>query len=146
MKKTLLCALAAIVVSGCGTPQLALEQLPPTDPSNAGEVVLVRPRAFIGEDIVFVVNVDKKDVAQLGDRQHQRLKLPAGEHRIAIRCFGVLSGWEESAITHPVVAGQAAYLAVAPKHSCASVAPVPESEGSKLLSNTVPRPGWQDGR
>jgi hypothetical protein len=141
MKQNLLCALAVIALSGCGSEPVALEKLAPVDPAVAGEVVLVRPAAFIAEEIVYVANVDEKDMAELGARQHQRFKLAAGDHRIAIRCFGALSGWVETAITHRVVAGQTAYLAVAPKHSCASVAPVPEREGRKLLSNTSSRPG-----
>lgn len=141
MKRNLLSALAVIAISGCGSEPVALEKLPPTDPANAGEVVLVRPSAFIGEDVVYVVNVDQKDVAELGSRQHQRFKLPAGEHRVAIRCFGVFSGWSETAVTLRIVVGQTAYLAVAPKGGCASADPVPESQGRKLLSNTASRPG-----
>ena len=141
MKRNLLCALAAIAISGCGTEPVALEKLPPADPASAGEVVLVRPSAFIGEEIVYVVNVDNKDVAQLRARRHRRFNLAAGEHRIALRCYGALSGWSETAITHRVVTGQTAYLAVAPKQACASIDAVPEREGRKLLSNTVPGPG-----
>jgi hypothetical protein len=142
MKRNLLFALAAAAITGCAEP-VALEKLPPADPASAGELVVVRPSAFIGEDTVFVVNVDKKDIAELGSRQYHRFNLPAGEHRIAIRCFGALSGWSETAIAHGVAAGQTAYLAVAPKHGCASVDPVPESEARKLLANTAPRPGWR---
>ena len=142
MKRNLLSALGAIAIFGCGAEPVALEKLPPTDPANAGEVVVIRPSAFIGEDMVYLVNVDKADIAELRSRQHQRFTLPAGDHRIAIRCFGALSGWEETAITHRVEAGQTAYLAVAPKHGCASVGPVPEAEGRKLLSNTAPRPAY----
>lgn len=144
--KPIVVLLSVIAMAGCASEPVGFEKLPPTDPASAGEVVVVRPRAFIGDDIVYVVNVDKKDIAELGARQHQRFKLPAGEHRIAIRCFGALSGWDETALTHQVVAGQTGYLAIAPKQSCASVAAVPESAGKKLLSNTVPRPGWQEGR
>ena len=142
MNRNLLAVAAAIAVYGCGTEPVALEKLPPVDPASAGEVVLVRPSAFIGEEIVYVVNVDKKDVAELSARQHQRFSLPAGEHRIAIRCYGALSGWSETAITQGVAVGKTAYLAVAPKHGCASVDPVPESEARKLLANTSPKPGW----
>jgi hypothetical protein len=141
MKRTLFSVLAAIAVSGCAEP-VALEKLPPADPASAGEVVIVRTTAFIGDDVVYVINVDKKDVAELGAAQYQRFMLPAGEHRIAIRCPGALSGWSETAITHGVVTGRTAYLAVAPKHACASVDPVPESEAKKLLANAAPRPGW----
>lgn len=149
MNRTLLLAVAAIaplgialVLSGCAEP-VALEKLPPADPANAGELVVVRPSAFIGEDTVFIINVDKKDIAELNSRQYHRFQLPAGEHRIAIRCFGALSGWTETAITQGVVAGQTAYLAVAPRHGCASVGQVPESEARKLLANTSPREGWR---
>jgi hypothetical protein len=141
MKRTLFSVLAAIAVSGCAEP-VALEKLPPADPASAGEIVIVRTTAFIGDDVVYVINVDKKDVAELGAAQYQRFMLPAGEHRIAIRCPGALSGWSETAITHGVVTGRTAYLAVAPKHACASVDPVPESEAKKLLANAAPRPGW----
>jgi hypothetical protein len=141
MKRTLFSVLAAIAVSGCAEP-VALEKLPPADPASAGEVVIVRTTAFIGDDVVYVINVDKKDVAELGAAQYQRFMLPAGEHRIAIRCPGALSGWTETAITHGVVTGKIAYLAVAPKHACASVDPVPENEAKKLLANAAPRPGW----
>jgi hypothetical protein len=141
MKRTLFSVLAAIAVFGCAEP-VTLEKLPPPDPASAGEVVIVRPSAFIGDDLIYVVNVDKKDVAELRSRQYQRLMLPAGEHRIAIRCFNTLSGWAETAMTQGVAVGKTAYLAVAPKHGCASVDQVPESEAKKLLANTGPRSGW----
>src|SRR5690349_4312932 len=120
MQRTLFSILAAIAVSGCAEP-IALEKLPPADPASAGEVVLIRQSSFIGDDSVYLVNVDKKDVAELGARQSQRLTLSAGEHRIAVRCFSSLSGWSETAITQGVVTGKTAYLAVAPKHACASI-------------------------
>ncbi len=44
---------------------------------------------------------------------------------------------QETAISQRVVAGQAAYLAIAPHKACVSVEPVSESEGRKLLSRTV---------
>ena len=43
----------------------------------------------------------------------------------------------KTAISQRVVAGQAAYLAIAPHKACVSVEPVSESEGRKLLSRTV---------
>jgi hypothetical protein len=144
--KPIVVLLSVIAMAGCGSEPVAFEKLPAVDAAHAGEVVLARPKAFVGEGIVYVVNVDNKDVAELAERQHQRFKLAAGEHRIAIRCFGALSGWEETAITHRVVTGQTAYLAVAPKHACASLVPVPESQGGKLLSNTAPKPVWIEGR
>jgi hypothetical protein len=141
MKRNLLLAVAAIWIPGCGSEPVALQKLPAADPATAGEVVLVRPSAFIADETIYVVNVDNADIAELRSKEHQRYKLPQGDHRIAIRCYGALSGWSETAITHRVVTGQTAYLAVAPKHSCASVDTVTESQGKKLLSNTALKQG-----
>jgi hypothetical protein len=137
----------AILVSGCGAPPLTLEKLPDADPATAGDVVLVRPKAFIGEGLAYVINIDTKDIAELNDGEHLRFKLPAGDHRIAIRCYAAFTGWAETTVDHRVVAGQSAYLAVAPKHNCATIAAVPEREGMKLLSNTSATPRtWRDTR
>jgi len=145
MRPGLACALAAIAIASCGAPPVKLEKLPPpADAASAGEVVVIRPGAFIGEDISYFLNVDRQDVFELESRQHTRFKLPAGEHRIAVRCFVWYSGsWTEAVITQSVVAGQTAYLAVEPKHNCASLDPVPESEGRKLLSRTHFKPSGQ---
>jgi hypothetical protein len=139
MKRNLVCTLAAIAISGCAAePVTPAEKLPPiTDPAEAGEVVLIRPRAFIADETSFYINVNQDDIALIRSGQHTRLKLPAGEHRVAIRCYSSLSGWQETALTQRVVAGQAAYLAIAPSRDCVNVEPVSESEGRKLLSRTV---------
>jgi hypothetical protein len=95
----------AILVSGCGAPPLTLEKLPDADPATAGDVVLVRPKAFIGEGLAYVINIDTKDIAELNDGEHLRFKLPAGDHRIAIRCYAAFTGWAETTVDHRVVAG-----------------------------------------
>ena len=71
-------------------------------------MVLIRPRAF-ADETSFYINVNRDDIAPIRSGQHTRLKLPAGEHRVAIRCYSALSGVE----------------------------PLSESEGSELLSRTV---------
>lgn len=140
MKRRLVTALAgAILVSGCAPEQAAIGKLPPiADAAAAGEVALIRPRAFVGEEFAYDVSVNGVNIAALGSGEHARIKLPAGEHRIAIRCFRALtSAWAETVVTQRVVAGQTAYLAVAPKFECASIEPVSESEGKELLSRTA---------
>jgi len=139
MKRNLVCALAAIAIWGCAADSVTpAGKLPPiTNPAEAGEVVLIRPRAFIADETSFYINVNQDDIAPIRSGQHTRLTLPAGEHRVAIRCYSSLSGWQETAISQRVVAGQAAYLAIAPRKDCVSVEPVSESEGRKLLARTV---------
>lgn len=141
MRRNLASLLAAIAIAGCAAEQVVLGKLPPiANPADAGEVVLIRASAFIGEDMSYYVNVDQTDIFELRQGEHTRFHLPAGEHRIAVRCFGALSGWSDAAITQRVVAGQTTYFAVAPKFACASLDPVPESEAAKLLARTRFRP------
>jgi hypothetical protein len=139
MKRNLVCALAAIATSACAPDSVTpAGKLPPIAISaEAGEVVLIRPRAFIAEETSFYVNVNHDDIAPIRSAQHTRLKLPAGEQRVAIRCYSSLSGWQETALTQRVVAGQAAYLVIAPRKDCVSLEPVSASEARKLLSRTV---------
>jgi hypothetical protein len=134
-------AFAAIALAACA-PALKLEKLPPpASPANAGEVVVIRPSAFIGDDIAYYLNVNEQDVLELGAKEHTRLKLPAGEHRLAIRCFMPFAGgWKETAIPQRVLAGETVYLAVAPQYDCASLEALPEAEGRKLAARTVFRP------
>jgi hypothetical protein len=142
MRIALLVALVGLALAGCAPKQLAMGKLPPvTDAAQAGEVVVIRPRAFIAEDLGFYVNVNQENIVTMSQREHIRLRLPAGEHRIAIRCTHLFKeGWSESAITQRVVAGQTSYLAVTPKYDCASLDVVSESDGKKLLSSTSLRP------
>ncbi|HWM43333.1 MAG TPA: hypothetical protein VNP36_12915 [Burkholderiales bacterium] len=133
---------AGVALTGCAPTPLAMGKLPPvTDAAQAGEVVVIRPRAFIGDDFAFYLNVNQENVVTMNSREHTRLRLPAGEHRIAIRCTQALKeGWSETAITQRVVAGQTTYLAVTPKFDCASLDALSESDGKKLLSSTTLRP------
>ena len=134
--------LACLALSACAPAPLALAKLPPvTDPANAGEIVVIRQRAFIADDFSFYLNVDQENVLTIASGQHTRFQLPAGEHRIAIRCYAMLTdSWKETALTERVLAGQTRYLAVKPKHDCASLDPLPEAEAKRLLPNTRFRP------
>lgn len=142
MKRKLVSALAAMAISGCGSEPVALGNLPPVaDAANAGEVAVVRARGFIGEGFDYYININQINVFALGAGEHTRFRLPAGEHRVAIRCYSAwTAGWNEAAVTVRIAAGQTTYLAVAPKFECATVDPVPEREGKKLVSTTTFKP------
>jgi hypothetical protein len=130
-----------ILLAGCAAQELSLGRLPAIDAASSGEVVVVRPRAFVGEDFPFYLNVNQENIAAIDAREHRRFRLSAGEHRIAIRCVSLLTGeTTETATTQRVAAGQTLYLSVAPKGSCASVDAVSDQEGRKLVSSTTFKP------
>jgi hypothetical protein len=129
-----------LLLAGCGAPEVALEKLPPPA-GPSGEVVIVRPSAFIGDELAYVVNVDQRNIHELETKQHIRVRLGAGAHRIALRCWQVaLAEWKETAITHEVLAGATTYLRVTPRHACAELEPLPQAEGRRLAAGTVFKP------
>lgn len=130
--------MAVSLLAACAAQELSIGKLPPVDAAGSGEVVVVRPSAFIADDFTFYVNVNQENIAGLRARVHTRFRLPAGEHRIAVRCTSAYSSEvKETATTQRVIAGQTLYLAIEPKGSCASIAAVPEREGRRLVSNTT---------
>jgi hypothetical protein len=141
MKSKLALITAALTLQGCALEPPAFGKLPPVaEGVETGEIALIRPRAFVGEEHDYYVNINNVDLAPLSSGQHARFKLPAGEHRIAIRCPALLSSnWNETAVVQRVAAGQTTYAAVAPKASCVSIATLSEGEAKKLLSKTNPR-------
>jgi hypothetical protein len=128
-----------LMLAGCAMPDVALEKLPPAA-GPSGEVPIVRPSAFIGDENAYVVNVDRRDVHQMETKEHIRLRLGAGAHRLALRCWQMaLAEWTETSITHEVV-GATSYLRVVPRHSCAELLPLTETEARRLAVGTVFKP------
>ena len=140
MRAATLLRLLFFLLAACGAPEVALEKLPP--PAGAsGEVVILRPSAFIGDEGAYVVNVDQRNVHSMEAKERIQLRLGAGAHRIALRCWQMaLAEWKETAITHDVVAGTTSYLRVVPRHSCAELEPLTEREARSLAVGTAFKP------
>jgi hypothetical protein len=137
LKTAFFAALAAIALFGCAGKEPAIGKLPPVDAANSGEVVVIRPSAFIGDEFSLYLNVNETTVAALGPRQHTRLRLPAGEHRIAIHCPNVLSGKLNERVTlQRIDAGQTVYFSVTPRGDCAAIESLSEAEGRRRLTGT----------
>ena len=67
MRRNLVCAFAAIATAACAPDSVTpAGKLPPiTNPAEAGEVVLIRPRAFIAEETSFYINVNHDEIAPI---------------------------------------------------------------------------------
>jgi hypothetical protein len=141
MRRAMSWALAAGLLAGCAPSAVTMGRLPPlANPADAGEVVVARERGFIADEFSYYVNVNQENIVALASGEHARLKLPAGQHRIAIRCYAPLDGsWKEAAVTEHLIARGTVYLHAAPNYDCASLTPVTEGEGKKLLGRTSPR-------
>lgn len=126
------------LLAGCASQELSVGKLPAVDAAGSGEVIVVRPSAFIADDYTFYVNVNQENIVGLRARLHTRFRLPAGEHRIAVRCTSSISSEiSETATTQRIAAGQTLYLAIEPKGNCATIEAVSEREGRRLVANTT---------
>ena len=133
-------AVVSLLLAACAAPEVALEKVPPPR-GPSGEVVIVRPSAFIGDEGAYLVNIDQRDVHMMEVKEALRVRLEPGSHRIALRCWQMaLAEWTETAITHEVAAGATTYLRVVPRHSCANLEPLTERDARSLTVGTVFKP------
>jgi hypothetical protein len=142
LKDVLCVGFAAAALAGCAAPEPSIGKLPPIQAAGSGEVVVIRPSAFIGDEYPLYLDVNETTVAALGPRQHARLRLPAGEHRIAIHCPNVLSGKLGERMTlQRIDAGQTIYFSITPSGDCAAIESLSEVEGRRRIAGTslVPR-------
>ena len=137
-KRAIAGLLADGVLAACAPASVTMGKLPAiASAADAGEVVVVRERGFIANDFSYYVNVDHENIVAIAAGEHTRFKLPAGEHRIAIRCYAPLDGsWNETVLTERIAAQRTLYLQVAPKAGCASIEALSEGEAKKRLART----------
>lgn len=132
------CALALSVLAalaGCGTTSGRLGELPAiTDPANAAKVVTVRVSSVVGAVNGFTVALDGKDLFGIGSGEHAEFRVPAGEHYIAVKCFGGWSPtWKEEALRFNVAAGDTSYFEIHPSMKCAAIKQIDQAAAKQLL-------------
>jgi hypothetical protein len=137
----------ALFLIGCASAPVPTGKLPPiTDPVTAGEIVVIRVSSVTASAVTYYINVNQEDVFGIRSGEHTRLRLAAGDYRIALRCFGGSTpSWKETVTNQTVRSGQTIYIAVSPKfelfeRDCLAADVVPELEGKKLIAATTFRP------
>jgi hypothetical protein len=74
---------AALLLSGCAHGVLG--PLPPVDPAQAAEIVVIRPSGFVGCGASLPVTVDGHDAYGLACGEHVILTVLAGERIIGVK-------------------------------------------------------------
>ena len=73
----------ALLLSGCAHGVLG--PLPPVDPAQAAEIVVIRPSGFVGCGAPLPVTVDGRDAYGLACGEHVVLPVLAGERIIGVK-------------------------------------------------------------
>lgn len=105
-------------------------------PVQAGEVTVIRPRAFIGGDATYYVALDGRPLRDIETRQHVRFDVPNGRHTLAVRCPKPLS--LEYAETHvdEDFGPAPAFFVIEPKYDCVTLSRVDAGAAASLLGNS----------
>lgn len=130
--------LLALFLAGCGTSSGRIGELPAvTDATSAGKVVTVRVSSFVGAANGYTVSLDGKDLYGIGSGEHAEFLVPAGEHFIAVKCFGGWTPtWKEDSLKFHASPSETSYFAISPNLKCADIKAVAEADALKLLQGS----------
>lgn len=101
-------------------------------------MVVIRTSNLIGAANPFTIALDGNDLFRIGSGEHATFPVPAGQHRIAVKCFG---GWtptmKEDARSFTAAAGAASFFRVGPSMNCAAIEAISEATAKKELSGSA---------
>ena len=103
---------------------------------QAGEVTVIRPRAFIGGDATYYIALDGQPLRDIETRQHVRFDVPDGRHTLAVRCPKPLSlEYAETRVDEDF--GPApAFFVIEPKFDCVTLSRIDARAAASLIGNS----------
>lgn len=105
----------------------------------AGELTVIRPTAFVGQEWPYYVLVGDKAVADLNSGERVTLQVPSDLRSLAIHCpKGMGSAYAESRIDRDFSAPT--YLVLSARRDCVSIEAVDAKAASRLMNSTRSRP------
>lgn len=138
MKKTLLVAMVAAILSGCASsgrigdlPAVATGSLP-------SQLVLIRVRSIVGAANSYYVALDGNDVFSIRSGEYTQLPIPPGEHFVAVKCFGGWSPtWREDSKNFVAVPDQPNYFEISPNMTCAEIRQITSDAGKAAAAKSM---------
>jgi hypothetical protein len=136
MIKTLLAALAVGILSGCASSGRIGELPTIAADAPSSQLVLIRVSSIIGATNSYYVALDGKDIFSIRSGEYTRFRIPAGEHFIAVKCFGGWSpAWKEISKGFVAVADQTSYFEISPNMTCAEIRQITTDAGKAEVKN-----------
>lgn len=137
MIKPLATLLLGAVLAGCGQSG-RIGELPRIDSAApSGKVVVVRISSVVGVANSYKVALDGNDLLNIRSGQHAEFHVPAGDHYIAVKCFGGWTpNWKEASLRFAAAPQQPSYFKISPNLSCAEIVPVAAEQAASLLAGS----------
>jgi hypothetical protein len=135
---SVLCGAAALCLTSCASGQIGT--LPTVTPTTEATVHVFRQSNLMGMLNTFRIAFDKKNLFNIGNGTFVTFPVPAGQHDIAVKCFGgMLPVVQTEDLQQNFAAGQEYYFAVAPDViTCASIQLYPNDEGPSMMAGLTP--------
>jgi TonB family protein len=136
--RTIACIAGALILTGCASAGHIGELPAIADGMPSSTLVLVRPSNLIGMANSLYIALDGNDVFSIRSGDNTHFAIPAGQHTIAVKCFGGWSPtWKEDSKGFSAEPDRASYFSVSPSMTCAKIEQVSEVEGKALVANTT---------
>lgn len=138
LMKTILVGFVVLGLVGCGTTSGRIGELPAVaNASSAGKVVTVRVSSIVGAANGYTVALDGKDLYGIGSGEHAEFLVPAGEHFIAVKCFGGWTPtWKEDSLKFVANPAEVSYFVISPNLKCADIKAIAEPDAKKQLQGS----------
>ena len=137
MRQLLLVLCLAVGISGCASSG-RIGEIPAVPLGQpAGKLVVIRVSSFVGVTNCYYIALDGKDIFAIRSGQYTEIPVGAGEHNIAVKCFGGWTPtWKEDSIKFVVSSGNESFFVVSPNMTCAQIIPSEADEAKKLMATS----------
>lgn len=122
MGRLLIIIVFALCVGGCASSG-RIGDLPVVAASGSpSQLVLIRTSSLVGVANSYYVALDGKDVFSIRSGEYTQFPISAGEHFVAVKCFGGWSPiWKEDSKKFIASPNESSYFAISPNMSCAAI-------------------------
>jgi hypothetical protein len=137
MRKLLLVVCLVAGISSCASSGRIGEI--PTVPLGqpAGKLVVIRVSSIVGVANSYYIAIDGKDIFAIRSGEHTEFTVGAGEHYIAVKCFGGWSPtWKEDSIKFSASSEKESFFKISPNMTCAQIKPIEADEAKKLIATS----------
>lgn len=108
--------------------------------TQAGQVTVIRPAAFIGADSPYYVMLDGKLARDIESREHVRFNVTPGRHVLAVRCPKAMFSTYAETTSEQAFGADAAFFVIEPKFDCVTITALDAKAAAPLVANTRLRP------
>lgn len=138
MRKMFLAVCLLAGITGCASSGRIGEIPTIASGQQAGKVVVLRVSSIIGVTNSYYIALDGKEIFAIRSGEHTEFKVSAGDHSIAVKCFGGWSPtWKEDSVNFSVSSETESFFEISPVPLvCAEIKPISAEEAREQIATS----------